>query len=46
MASEVMAHAPNCVPLWLKFAYTAFGLPLVLFWPVHLLLSRYAPKPT
>jgi hypothetical protein len=21
------------------------GLPLILFWPVHLLLSRYAPKP-
>ena len=21
------------------------GMPMLLFWPVHILLSRYAPKP-
>jgi len=21
------------------------GMPLLLFWPVHILLSRYAPRP-
>jgi hypothetical protein len=33
MTTAVIAHAPNRVPLWLKFAYTAFMMILVpVYW--------------
>ena len=33
MTAAAIAHATNRVPLWLKFAYTAFMLVLVpVYW--------------
>ena len=37
--------AQTFVHPYVWFAGMMIGLPLVLFWPVHLILARYAPKP-
>jgi hypothetical protein len=37
--------AQTLVPPYVWLAGMIVGMPLVLYWPVHLLLTRYAPKP-
>jgi hypothetical protein len=39
------AAAQTWVPSLVWLAGMMVGLPLLFFWPVHFLLSRYAPKP-
>jgi hypothetical protein len=40
------AAAQTWVPPGGWVAGLMIGMPMLLFWPVHFLLSRYAPKPT
>ena len=37
--------AQTFVHPYVWFAGMMIGLPLILFWPAHLILARYAPKP-
>jgi hypothetical protein len=37
--------AQTWVSLYTWLAGMMIGMPLLLFWPVHILLSRYAPRP-
>ena len=39
------AAAQTWVPPHVWLAGMMIGMPVLLFWPVHLLLARYAPRP-
>ena len=39
------AAAQTWVPHYVWLAGMMIGMPVLLFWPVHLLLARYAPRP-
>ena len=39
------AEPQHWMPQWAWFCMVLVAFPLVLYWPVHLLLTRYAPKP-
>ena len=40
------AVAQTLVHPYVWFAGMMIGLPLIVYWPTHLLLSRFAPKPS